>query len=102
MDEEKPPVIFNDVDFCLRLKECGYTNVHTPYAALQHHEPFSRGGWKTSPEPAELKRQANVLRERWAHFIEEVPAYSPCLSLGGLDYQLAWPPRRTRPWKDVL
>src|SRR5882757_399385 len=34
---------FNDVDFCLRLRERGWLIVWTPYANLIHHESATRG-----------------------------------------------------------
>ena len=29
---------YNDVDFCLRLRELGFRSVYTPYALLYHFE----------------------------------------------------------------
>jgi O-antigen biosynthesis protein len=42
-NEQQLAIAFNDVDFCLRLREQGYLIVYTPYAALYHHESLSRG-----------------------------------------------------------
>ena len=41
--DEKFTVAFNDVDFCLRVRDAGYRIVWTPYAELIHHESISRG-----------------------------------------------------------
>jgi GT2 family glycosyltransferase len=41
--DEQLPVAFNDVDFCLKLREKGYLIVYTPLAELVHHESRSRG-----------------------------------------------------------
>ena len=41
--DENLAVTFNDVDFCLRLREAGYRILWTPYAELIHHESASRG-----------------------------------------------------------
>ena len=38
LDEENFVVAFNDVDFCLRVREAGYLVVFTPYAELYHYE----------------------------------------------------------------
>ena len=43
LDEENLPIAFNDVDFCLRLREAGWEIVWTPHAQLLHHESISRG-----------------------------------------------------------
>ena len=39
--DETLTVAFNDVDFCLKVREAGYRNVWTPYAELFHHESLS-------------------------------------------------------------
>ena len=36
-------VAYNDVDFCLRIRQAGYRIVFTPYAELYHYESKSRG-----------------------------------------------------------
>lgn len=41
-DEVNLPIAFNDVDYCLKLREKGYLIVYTPYAALYHYESLSR------------------------------------------------------------
>ena len=41
--EEKLKVAFNDVDFCLRVREKGYLVVYDPYAELYHYESKTRG-----------------------------------------------------------
>ncbi|MBQ7858576.1 MAG: glycosyltransferase, partial [Faecalibacterium sp.] len=41
--DEKFTVAFNDVDFCLRVRDAGYRVVWTPYAELTHFESKSRG-----------------------------------------------------------
>lgn len=46
-------VAFNDVDFCLRLRQQGYLVVYTPSALLYHHEAATRG-WLHPPEDEKL------------------------------------------------
>ena len=41
--EEKLAVAFNDVDFCMKVREAGYLVVYNPYAELHHYESKSRG-----------------------------------------------------------
>ena len=41
--DEELQVTFNDIDFCLRVREAGYRNVWTPYAEMIHHESATRG-----------------------------------------------------------
>ena len=40
-------VAFNDVDFCIRVREAGYKNIWTPDADLYHHESATRGAEDT-------------------------------------------------------
>lgn len=42
--DESFAVAFNDVDFCVRVREAGYTNVFTPFAQLYHYEQEPRSG----------------------------------------------------------
>ena len=51
--DESYAVAFNDVDFCVRVREAGYTNVFTPFAQLYHYESKSRG---TEDNPEKQKR----------------------------------------------
>jgi GT2 family glycosyltransferase len=37
------PRAYGDVDFCLALREKGYSNLYTPFSKLFHHESASRG-----------------------------------------------------------
>ena len=53
LDADNLPVAFNDVDFCLRVKEAGYRNVYSPYSELYHHESVSRG---PDTDPIKAKR----------------------------------------------
>jgi len=57
--DEKFTVAFNDVDFCLRVRDAGYRVVWTPYAELTHFESKSRGLDEKDPV-----KQARFDRER--------------------------------------
>ena len=64
--DEAFAVAFNDVDFCVRVREAGYTNVFTPFAQLYHYESKSRG---LDESPAKRKRFASEVerfQKRWA------------------------------------
>lgn len=90
--DERLPVEFNDLDFCLRLGELGYRNVWTPFAELYHHESGSR-----TLEDASAKRMREegvaYMTGRWREWLRDDPAYNPNLSLQSLDFDLAFPPR---------
>jgi len=82
LDEENLAVSFNDVDFCLRLREKGYLNVYTPYALLYHHESLSRGYNVSFNEEYYLRRRHQGI------FQKGDPYYNPNLSHERLDFTL--------------
>ena len=55
--DEELTVSFNDVDFCLKLREAGYLVVYTPLTELVHHESRfpgphrGLGGPRPDPRP---------------------------------------------------
>jgi GT2 family glycosyltransferase len=99
LDAEHLGVAFNDVDFCLRLRDAGYLNVWTPYAELIHHESVSRGAEDTPEKQAREAGEIEFMKRRWGARLSEDPYYSPNLSLDSENFDLAWPPRGPRPWR---
>lgn len=93
LNEENLSIAFNDVDFCLKLKDIGLRNVWTPYALLYHHESATRG-YEDNPEKvARFNKEAAYMMNSWGKYIAHDPCYSPNLSLNSSDFSLAWPPR---------
>lgn len=93
LNENELKVAFNDVDFCLRLREAGLRNVWTPYAELFHHESATRGE-DTNPEKQQrFAGEVRYMMERWGDALTRDPAYNPNLTLSHEDFSLAWPPR---------
>lgn len=93
LDEVNLKVAFNDVDFCLRLRQAGYRNVWTPYAELLHRESATRGE-DVAPEKRErFEREQAFFRGRWSDAIDRDPGYNPNLTADAEDFGLAWPPR---------
>jgi glycosyltransferase involved in cell wall biosynthesis len=86
-------IAFNDIDFCLRVREAGYRNVWTPFADLYHHESATRGSEDTPEKRARFSREVLFMQARWGRALEEDPAYNPNLTLQYEDMSLAWPPR---------
>ena len=94
MDEINLAVSFNDVDYCLRLREAGKRTVLTPHARLIHLESASRGGDGRRDRSARFGRELHVLRSRWGQALIDDPYYNPTLSLDAVPFSaLAWPPR---------
>ncbi len=87
--DEKLTVAYNDVDFCLRVRDAGWRIVWTPYAELYHHESKSRGS--DEKDPAKQARFAAEHDRLYAvHGKENVlhdPYYNPALSLDYEDFR---------------
>ena len=86
--DEAFAVAFNDVDFCLRVRDAGYRIAWTPYAQLTHYESKSRGGDEKDPVKArrfaaeqqrlyEVHGKANILHD---------PYYNPNLTMDREDF----------------
>ncbi len=70
-------VNFNDVDYCLRLRQAGYRIVFSPHARIRHFESVSRGREKGSPAGLRLHRELACLRAIWRENGVERSAISP-------------------------
>lgn len=93
-DERLFPVNFNDVDYCLRLREAGHRVVFTPHRYIQHFESVSRGRENKSPSLHRMLREVQNLRARWGNVIFDDPFYHPLFSVDTLPYR-ALKSRRT-------
>ncbi len=91
--DEQFKVTFNDIDFCLRVREAGYRNVWTPYAEMIHHESATRGLETTPQKTAQAERESMLMASRWGDLLNKDPAYSLNLSIETEDLRIAWPPR---------
>ena len=94
LDEDAFPVAFNDVDFCLKLEQQGKANLLNPQAVLLHHESKSRGYEDNPQKQARFNYERENLLQKWGSRIQNDPWYNSNLSLEGIDYQLAFPPRK--------
>ena len=86
--DEKFAVAFNDVDFCLRVRDAGCRIAWTPYAELVHYESKSRGG--DEKDPAKAARFASEQRRLYQiHSKENIlddPYYNPNLTRDREDF----------------
>lgn len=87
------PIAFNDVDFCIRVRNAGYRNLWTPFAELIHHESISRGREDTPEKQARFEREVAYMRATWGEQLDRDPAYNVNLALSMEGWDLAWPPR---------
>jgi O-antigen biosynthesis protein len=93
LDDKNLGVAFNDVDFCLRLRERGWRCVWTPYAQLIHHESLSRGYEDTPEKKARFAGEVGYMMQRWRGVLEKDPHYNRNLTLRHEDFSLSDAPQ---------
>ena len=110
-DEESFAVCYNDVDYCLKVREAGYLVVWTPHARLLHETSVSQRA--NVEQKAVAERNARFEREKLAMFrkwmpqIAFDPAYNRNLSSFGTGFAIetesapTWDPE-FRPRERVL
>jgi O-antigen biosynthesis protein len=86
--DEGIAIAFNDVDFCLRLRQTGYRNVYLPHVVLYHHESKSRGYEDTAEKQARFLREQLIMHERWKTDRVPDPYYNVNLSRDSEDYAI--------------
>lgn len=99
LNEQALPVAFNDVDYCLRVREVGYRVVWTPFAELYHHESVSRGKDRSPEQQQRAARELAYMKKRWKHVLQHDPYYNPNLNYDRPDFTLGKAPRVTPPWR---
>ena len=77
---ERLAVAFNDVDFCLKVREAGYRNIWTPYAELYHHESISRGYEETPAKQKRFSKEVSLMKMLWQGKLDQDPYYNPNLT----------------------
>ncbi|MDA8381589.1 MAG: glycosyltransferase [Betaproteobacteria bacterium] len=83
---------YNDVDYCLKVREAGYKIVWTPYATLVHHESITQ---KTDLQDIaqqarhllQYQEEQNVMYDKWLPRLAHDPAYNRHLSLVYRDWR---------------
>ncbi|MFW9609300.1 MAG: glycosyltransferase, partial [Aquaspirillum sp.] len=76
LDENNLHVAFNDVDFCLKVRQAGYRNLWTPYAELYHHESISRGHEDTPEKQARFNKEVDFMKNKWSDILLSDPSYN--------------------------
>ena len=88
LNEEHLAVAYNDVDFCLKVRDAGYRNLWTPYAELYHHESVSRGRDHSGEKQARAEREDAYMMKTWGDALTTDPFYNPNLTLVHEDFSL--------------
>lgn len=88
LDEDNLHVAFNDVDFCLKVRQAGYRNLWTPYAELYHHESISRGHEDTPEKQTRFNKEVAFMKNKWADQLLVDPFYNPHLTKDREDFSM--------------
>jgi GT2 family glycosyltransferase len=99
-NEQDLAISYNDVDFCLRLRQAGYRIIWTPHAELYHYEGSSREAPKSADENAARNRvEAMYMRKHWGPLLDNDPYYNPNFSLRSPPFKLGAASRAPKPWR---
>jgi glycosyltransferase involved in cell wall biosynthesis len=88
LDDEHLKVAFNDVDFCLKVRDLGYRNLWSPYAKLYHHESISRGYEDTPEKQARFRAEVMHMKAKWDDALKRDPYYNPNLTKDREDFSI--------------
>lgn len=87
--DEALAVAFNDVDFCLKVREINKLVVYNPYAVFYHDESLSRGLDQSPEQRNRSLQESEVFTKRWEKYFRlGDPYYNPNLSLEQTDCSL--------------
>lgn len=80
--DEELAVAYNDIDFCLKIRELGKLIVFTPYCELYHYESLSRGKDTEKKNRERFIEEKKLFLDRWQSVLDKGdPYYNPNLSL---------------------
>ncbi|MCD8122107.1 MAG: glycosyltransferase family 2 protein [Clostridiales bacterium] len=86
---EELAVAFNDIDYCMKVRETGKLVVYNPYAVMYHYESKSRGLEDTPEKVARFNREVAIFARRWPDILKNGdPYYNPNLTLRKSNFAL--------------
>lgn len=87
--DEALKVAFNDVDFCLRVREQGWLVVYDPYVEACHYESRTRGHEDTREKARRFQSEIDYMRKRWIQALKQGdPNYNRNLTLKDGSYKI--------------
>lgn len=81
-DEVSLPVEYNDVDFCLKVRELGLRVLKLPLQGVVHHESATRGRQDTAATLQMRHEAQKVILSRWRKQFAQDPYENPNVRLG--------------------
>lgn len=89
MDEENFVVAFNDVDFCLKIRETGKNVIYYPFVEFTHYESKTRGYENTPEKQKRFENECNRFKSKWKEVIAKGdPFYNINLSDNTANYEV--------------
>ena len=73
--DEKFKVAFNDVDFCLKIREKGKLIVYNPFVQFKHYESKSRGFEDTPEKKARFQTEIDRFHDKWQSVLDKGDPY---------------------------
>lgn len=81
LNEEDLKIAFNDVDFCLKVRDAGYYNLYLPMVEVRHYESYSRGYEDTPEKQRRFQAEVEYMKKTWKCVERRDPYYNPNFSL---------------------
>lgn len=86
---EELAVAFNDIDYCMKVRQAGKLVVYNPYAQLYHYESKSRGLEDSPKKQERYYKEMKYFVTKWKAFMDKGdPYYNPNLTLSKADFSL--------------
>lgn len=85
--DEGMPVAFNDLDFCLKIRNTGKLIVYDPFVTVIHYESKTRGYEDTPEKVARFETEIEKFQDKWKEIYEKGdPYYNKNFSLDSCYY----------------
>ncbi|MGV8121873.1 MAG: glycosyltransferase [Candidatus Xenobiia bacterium LiM19] len=73
--DEELKILYNDIDYCMKLQEKAYLIVWTPHALLYHREMATRGASDTPEKVAQKEKEKTIFFNKWGRRILQGDPY---------------------------
>ena len=82
-------VAFNDIDFCLKIREKNKLIVYNPFVEFMHYESKTRGDDQSPEKIDRFKKEIYLFLDTWKKFIEKGdPYYNKNFRLDSDQYEI--------------
>lgn len=87
--DESLAVAFNDLDFCLKIRQTGKLIVYDPFVEVIHYESKIRGYEDTPEKKERFQKEIDKFLNKWKEFYQKGdPYYNPNFSLKSANYEI--------------